>query len=328
MNLPYLFFSMLAGLILAVHGAPCAKADDYPTRPITLVVPLPAGSNVDVSSRLLGAKLADRFGRPVIVENRPGAATAIGASLVARAPPDGYTLLAAVSTTLANNGAIFKKLSYDPVKDFVPVSLISQVPFVLVVNSSLPVHSIADLIKLAKEKPGQLSFGSAGPGSSSHLYMEVLKDMTAIEMTHVSYKGTAPAITDVAGGHIQLMFCDIVSAFSLIEQGKVRALGVSSLGRVAMLPTVLPLAEAGLPGFDAAGWTMIVAPASTPLEIVNKLHDALKKIVQLPELQKQMAESGIIPSASLSPEELKRFVQSEILRWSAVVNKVGLAGSE
>ena len=305
-----------------------ARGQEYPTRTIKFVVPWPAGGTVDVSARMLGQKLADRLGRPVIVENRPGAGSVIGATAVARAAPDGYTLLFSGSTAFAVNPAVFKKLPYDPVKDFAPVALIVEIPMVLVVHPSLPAHSVSDLIKLAREKPGQLSFASAGPGSPQHLFAELLERMTGIEMMHVPYQGGPQALADVTAGHVPLIFGDPVSSLPLIREGKVVALGVSSTRRLASAPEIPTVAEAGVPGFEAAAWVMIAAPANTPRDIVRKLHSVLKSIMAVPEFQQQLAPLGLSQIDSPPPEELHRFINTEIARWRKVVEQAGIAGSQ
>jgi tripartite-type tricarboxylate transporter receptor subunit TctC len=209
------------------------------------------------------------------------------------------------------------------VGDFVPLALVANVPFVLVVNPSLPVKSVSELIKLAKEKPGSLSYGTSGPGSPHHLYSELFKSMTGIEMTHIPYKGSVPALTDVVAGHIPLMFVDLGPAQPMIKDGKVRALGVSSAVRVASLPDVAPIAEVGVPGFEAVAWQMLVAPANTPKEIVDTLYKELKAILALPEIKQRINALGMIPVDSPPPEELARYVKTEIVRWGEVVKKSG-----
>jgi tripartite-type tricarboxylate transporter receptor subunit TctC len=268
------------------------------------------------------------LGKTVVVENRPGAGSMIGTAAAAKADADGYTLVMAGSGSLAISPALYKRLSYDPAKDFAPIALIGQIPFVLVVNPSLPVHSVPELVKYAKENPGKLSYGSGGAGSPHHLYAELLKSMTGIEMTHVPYKGSAPALTDVIAGHIPLMFSDTVPSLPLIREGKVRALGVSSAARLPSAPEIPPLAEAGVPGFDAAGWGMVVAPAGTPRDILSKLYTQLQSVTALPEVQQQIIRLGMVPAGAPAPDKLQDFINSEMARWGKVVQQAGLAGSE
>ncbi len=310
----------LAGLFFAwVNGA---LAQDYPARPVTIIVPYAAGGATDLLARMIGQKLEQRLGKAFIIENRPGAGTVIAAQAVARATPDGYTLLMGTSTPLAINATLHKSLPYDPGTDFVPIALVSSVPFVLVVNPSLPVHSVGDLIRLAKEKPGQLSYGSSGPGSPHHLYAELLKSMTGIEMTHVPYKGSVPALTDVVANHIPLMFVDLAPAQPMIKDGRVRALGVSSAIRVGALPNVPPI-EATVPGFEAVAWQMLVAPANTPKGVVDTLHNEMKAILAMPEIKEKISGLGMIPRDTPPVDELSSYVKSEIVRWGEVVKKSG-----
>jgi tripartite-type tricarboxylate transporter receptor subunit TctC len=304
------------------------RSQEYPTRAITLVVPWPAGGTMDVVARMLGSKLADRVGKPVIVENHPGAGSVIGATAVARAVPDGYTLLLSGVTGLAVNPAVFRKLPYDAVKDFAPLALIVGIPLVLVVHPSLPVYSVSDLIKLAREKPGQLSFASAGLGSPQHLFAQLLISMTGVQIVHVPYRGGPQALTDVTAGHIPLVFGDPVSSLPLIREGKVRALGVSSSSRLASAPDIPTVAEAGVPGFEAVAWSMIVAPANTPGDIVMKLHVEIKSIMAVAEFQQHLTPLGLSPIDSPPPEELRRFVNTEIVRWRKVVEEAGITGSQ
>jgi tripartite-type tricarboxylate transporter receptor subunit TctC len=318
----------LAGLLASLPAAPVARAQDYPTRQITLIAPWPAGGAVDALCRAIATPLAERLGKSVVVENRPGAGSVIGTAAGAKATPDGYTLVMAGSGSLAISATLYKKLPYDPVKDFAPILLVAKVPFFLVVNPSLPVHSVADLVKNAKENPGKLSYASGGPGSPHHLYAELLKSLTGIEMTHIPYKGSAPALTDVVAGHVPLMFSDPVPSLPLIREGKVRALGVSTMTRLPSAPEIAPLAEVGVPGFDAAGWGVISAPAGTPKEIVSKLKAGLTEVLALPGVQQQILQLGLIAAKSASPEELARFIDLEIARWGKLVQQAGLAGTE
>jgi tripartite-type tricarboxylate transporter receptor subunit TctC len=316
-----------AALALFTHNAP-ARADDYPTRPVTVVVPYAAGGGLDLIARLLAQKLTEKTGQSFFVENRLGAGGVIAANSVAKATPDGYTILAGSSTQLAIQVTLHKKLPYDPASDFVPLALVSSVPFVLIVNSSLPVHTAGDLIDLARAKPGQLSFGSSGVGGPPHLYMELLKSMTGTQMTHIPYKGTAQAILDVVAGRVPILMSDVAPAVPLLKAGTVRALGVSSTTRVAALPDVPPIAENGVPGFDAVAWLMLVAPAGTPKPIVDKLHDDLKAIVANPDTQHRLVDLGVIPIDTPPVDELRAYVKSEIVRWGKVVEQAGIAGSQ
>jgi tripartite-type tricarboxylate transporter receptor subunit TctC len=321
------FAALGAALVAFTLGAP-AQAEDYPSHPVTVVVPYAAGGGLDLIARLLAQKLTDKIGQSFVVENRLGAGGVIAANSVAKAAPDGYTILAGSSTQLAIQVTLHKKLPYDAANDFVPLALVASVPFVLIVNPSLPVKTAGDLIDLAKAKPGQLSFGSSGVGGPPHLYMELLKTMTGTQMTHIPYKGTAQAINDIVAGHVPILMSDVAPAVPLLNAGKVRALGVSSTTRVATLPDVPPIAENGVPGFDAVAWLMLVAPAGTPKQIVDKLHDDLKSIVATPETQHQFVDLGVIPIDTPPVDELQAYVKSEIVRWGKVVEQAGIAGSQ
>ncbi len=260
-----------------------------------MVVPYAAGGAGDILSRLLAPRLEQRWGKPLIVENKPGAGGVIGAQAVARAAPDGYTLMIAPSPVMAVNVTLYKSLAYDPAADFVPLALVAQTPFVLVVNPNLPIRSVAELIAYVKARPGQISYATAGPGVPHHLFAELFKTMTGIEMSPVAYRGSAPALTDVVAGHVPLMFVDLGPSLALIRDGKVRPLGVSTGTRVAAIGDVPTIAEAGVAGFDAASWQMIAAPAKTPAAIVDKLHADLETLVATPEVKEQILANGMLP---------------------------------
>ena len=317
----------LIALALVVLAQP-ARAQDYPARPVTLVAPYAAGGGADLLARLMAQKLGERLRGSFVVEDRLGAGGVIAASSVAKSAPDGYTLFLATSTQLAIQPTLHKKLPYDPAADLAPIALIASAPFVLIVHPSLGVGSLADLIKLARERPGQLSFGSSGVGGPPHLYTELLKSMTGMEMTHVPYKGTAQAINDLVAGSIPIIFCDLAPAVPLIKDGKVRALGISSARRFVTLPDVPTIAEAGVPGFDAVAWLMLVAPDNTPRAIVDALHAQAKSIVASPAVRQQFIDLGMMAIDSPPPAELALYVKSEMVRWGEVVRQAGLAGSQ
>jgi len=316
---------VLAGLMLAPQTG---YTDEYPSRRITLIAPWPPAGAIDTLCRQLAPSVGDRLGQPVVVENRPGAGSTIGTADAARAMPDGYTLVMAGSGSLAISPTLYKELPYDPKKDFSPIALIAKIPFVLVVNPSLPIESVADLIKYAKEHPGALTYGSGGAGSPHQLYAELFKSMTGIEMTHVPYKGNSPAIADVIAGHISLMFSDATGALPMIRAGKLRALGVTSATRVPSAPEIPPLAEVGAPGFDAAGWGMLVAPARTPAPIVTKLYEAFRAVGTQSDIREHMIVLGMVPQSSPPPDQLQSFIDAEMVRWGKVVKTAGLAGTE
>jgi len=313
--------AMLAGSTAATF------AEDFPTRPITFVVPFPPGGGIDVILRAMGPRLTERLGKPIVIENRSGGAGVIGAAAVAKATPDGHTLLAAPSL-FASNVRLFKSLPFDATKDFEPVSLVLRTPYVLVVNPALPVRSVSELVALAKQKPGELAYASTGPGSSLHLSAELFQSMTGTKMTGVQYRGAPPALADVIAGHIPLMFADTGTALAQVAEGKVRALGVSSLTRVPAAPNIPTLSEAGLPGFDSVGWLLMVAPAGTPKPIVERLSAELKVAAKLPDIHQQMIDLGTIPVDSPPPSELRTFLASEIARWGSIIDKAGVAGSQ
>jgi len=315
-------------LALMVTPVPVALAQNYPTKPVILVMPYPPGGGTDAMARLIAQRLEKRLGQPIIFEYRPGAGSAIAAAYVARQPADGATILYATSTTMAINVSVHKNLSYDPVKDFVPIALFAVTPFVLVVNAGLPINSVADLVAYAKAKPGALSYASNGPGGASHLFAELTKTMLGIEMTHVPYKGNAPALNDVVAGHVSLMFVDPFASVQLMREGKLRALGVSTVRRLSTAPELPPLAEVGLPGYDAASWHMFVAPVATPKPVVQRLYAEVDAIVKEPDVAAEIGKRGFEPSAGGPPDELALFVQREIERWSKVVRAAGAAGIE
>ena len=314
----------VAALIALIQHKP-ARADDYPTRPIMLIVPWAPGGAVDTVARVIAPKLSARLGKPVVIENRGGAGSTLGTALGAKAVPDGYTLGMPGSGSMAIGPAMYKSLPYDPTKDFAPMALIGRVPFVLVVNSSLPVKTIPELIAYAKTN--KLNYGSGGAGSPHHIYAEMFKGMTGIEMTHVPYKGSADAIKDVVAGHVQLMFSDSVPSLPLIAAGTLRALGVTTLARWAVAPDIPPLNEAGVPGFDAAGWFMVAGPAGTPKPIVERLHAELKAIMGSADVQQAVNRTGVVPVVSPPLAELPKFISTEKERWGKAVQQAGLAGS-
>ncbi|HEV2000855.1 MAG TPA: tripartite tricarboxylate transporter substrate-binding protein, partial [Xanthobacteraceae bacterium] len=274
-------------------------------------------------ARYLGQKLSERLHKTVIIENRPGTGTVLGAVAVASAPPDGHTLLMATSTTLAINVSLYRKLPYEPVKDLVPVALVVNVPFVLVVNPALGLRTLPELIKFAKANPAKLTYGSGGIGSPHHLYAELLKSMTRIELTHIPYQGSVPALNEVVAGRTDLMFSDLAPALPLIREGKLVALGVSSATTVPAVPGIPPLASAGAPGYEAVAWQMIVAPAGMSKDLIARLNGEFREIMSAGDVQQYLASIGMAPIVGPGPEELERFLQSEIARWAKVVEQSG-----
>lgn len=318
----------MIALAVLVAAGPAPAQQDYPSGIVTIIAPAAPGGLYSMFARLIGSKLEQRFGRTFIVENRPGAGSIVGMVSLLRSVPNGYTLLVANSTGMATNVTLHKNLPYDPIADFAPIALIARIPEVLVVNAALPVRSIADLVKLAKATPGGLSFSSAGAGTSQHLDGELLKSRLEIEMTHIPYKGMSPAINDVVGGHVQMMFSPIPIALPFIRAGKLRPLGVTTAQRVEAIPEVPPLTEIGVKDFDSTSWFMLVAPAKTPKEIIDRLHAELRGITGDAGIQQEFVRLGLVPVNSPPPEDLRRFVQSEIVRWGDIARKAGLAESE
>lgn len=319
-------FALLA--MAALAGVSDAGAQAYPSRPVSVVVPFPPGGSTDWLARMLAQKLEQRLKGSFVVENRPGGANVVAAVAVAKAPPDGHTLLMTTSTTMAINVSVFKNLAYDPVRDFIPVALVSGVPFVLVVNPTLPVKSIGDLIREAKAKPGGLAYASTGAGSAAHLYMVLLQNALGIEMTAVPYKGNAPGLQDTIAGHVSAMFSDLLGALPHIQSGKLRVLGVSTRARAPAAPDLPTLQETGVAGYDASAWQMLVAPAKTPRDIVDRLNAELNAIVRDPPTNSDINGRGHIAVATPPVEELQRFVQSEIGRWGKVVEQAGAKGTQ
>jgi tripartite-type tricarboxylate transporter receptor subunit TctC len=318
---------LLAATLLAL-AAPPGFADDYPNRPVTIVAPAAPGGLYSLFARIIGSKLEQRLGKPFVVENRPGASSIVGVQSVLRAPHDGYTLMIANNTGMAVNVTLAKRLPYDPMKDLVPVALIATIPEALTVNAALPVHSLADLVTLARATPGGLNFGSPGAGTGPHLSGVLLGSMLDMPVTHVPYKGMSPAINDLAGGHIAFMFSPIPVAAPLAAAGKLRMLGVTSRERLAAIPDVPPLSEVGLNAFDAVSWFMLAAAAGTPPEIVDRLHREANAIIGDAEVKAEFTQLGLVGVRSPPPAELKGFVAAEIAHWGDIVKKAGLAGVE
>jgi tripartite-type tricarboxylate transporter receptor subunit TctC len=318
----------LAALAAAVLSPQSAPAQNFPDKTVTIVIPIGAGGAMDRITRAIAEQMAKRIGQPVIVENRPGAGMVVGASAVANAPADGYTLMNAPSGAYAINPTLFKKLAYDPEADFVPVSLYARIPFVLVVNPALPVTSVKELIKHSKDHPGQLSFAGSGRGGVIHLAGEMFRHATRIDMTNIPYRQGGPAsLNDVVAGHVPVTFADPAIVQGLIAGGKVRALGVSSLKRMPNLPDVPTLDEAGVPGFEAVSWHLIVAPAKTPKPVVDRLHAEFKAVAAMPSINDQMLKMGLMPMASPSVEDMQKYVRTENVRWGNILREAGIAGS-
>lgn len=315
---PSILKTVLAGAAaLSVAAAACAQS--YPTKPIRLIVPYPAGGATDFFARLVFPRMGEALGQAVIVENRPGAGTAIGASEVARSAPDGYTLLLGDAGTYAFNPTLYKKLSYNPATDFAPISLTGRFALILAVNpTAMPATSVKDFVDAAQRQPGKIDYGAPGPGSPIHLAMELFKQRAGITMTPIPYKGGADAMNDLIGGRIVAMFPDIASGLPQIRGGKIKALAVASEKRVAALPDLPTIGESGYPGFEAWAWQGFVAPAGTPRDIVMKLNSEFVKVMADPALSKRLSESGFELQTS-TPEQFSAYLKSEIAKWEKVI---------
>ncbi len=313
-------------LIATLAAAPGpAAAQQYPTRPITLVVPFPPGGSATIIARIIADKLGDALGQQIVVDNRGGAGGSIAARQVAKSAPDGYTILLAFTGTLAVSPTIFPNVGYDPRKDFSGIGLIGMAPSVFAVHPSVPAQSVADLIKIAKASPGKIQYGSPGIGTTNHLAGELLASMAGIRIAHIPYKGTGPAVNDLLGGHISMMFVPIPAAHGNVSAGTLRALGVTSLRRSRLLPDIPTVAESGLPGFEVVQRSTLVAPAGTPRMIVERLNKELNAVLATDEVRKRLALEGAEPIPG-PPEEYAADIDREETRWSKLVNAIGLKG--
>src|SRR5437868_3336052 len=310
------------GGLALLAGLPAFGQAAYPSRTIKMIVPYPAGGTTDFLGHLVADQLKTGLGANVVVENKPGAATALGAEQVARSEPDGCTLLMATSTTLAINKTLYKKLPYDPVKDFTPIALVAAVPFALFVNPSSPANTLSEFVAFAKSKPGR-AYGSAGSGSAQHLGAEMLKAAAGIDIRHVPYRGSVPAMLDVIAGHIPFMVVDLQPALQQIREGKVRVLGVTTPKRVTAAPDIPTLAEAGLPGFELVAWQGVVAPAGVPRPIVDQLAAQIAKLVTDPATREKLTALSLEPLTGSTPDGFAAYIRSEVERWAAVVKASG-----
>lgn len=301
-----------------------ASADDYPQRPVTLVVPYPAGGAADIVARLLAQEFQDRLKQPFVVENRPGAGTVIGAASVARSAPDGYTLLLASGAALAINPSLYKSLPYAPLQDFAPIGLVGESEFALIAHPSVDARTLAELIALIRSKPGAMNYASAGIGTPHHLFMELFLRLTGLKMQHVPYRGSMAALTDVLAGQIPVMMADITTAQPMIAERRVRIFGVASPARVAALPDVPTIAEAGLPGYAEAGWFCVVTRAGTPRPVIDTLNRVLNAYLTRPDIHDRLLAAGIRPRTS-TPDELEAHIAAELRKWAEVVKDAGIA---
>jgi len=315
----------IAGMIVLLSpGAAAAQgaADAYPAKPVRVVVGLAPGGGTDIQARLFAQKLSESFNRPFVVENRPGAGGTLAYAQVAKSPPDGHTLMG-VTSGYTITPAVYARLPYDPIKDFAPVSLVSQAPFLLVVHPSLPVKSVKDLLALARKKPGGLDCGSAGRGSSTHMAFELFKTLSAVTITHIPYKGTAPALVDAMAGQVHMLFGNVLSTVAHVKSGKLRALAVTTARRSAALPDLPTIAESGVPGYENSTWHGWLAPAGTPPAILQRLNAELVKSANAPDVAARLAPDGGEAVGS-TPEAFAQHIASEIARWRKVVKEAGV----
>ena len=320
--------ALMLGLA-ALHSPAPANADNYPTRPITILVSLAAGTGMDTLVRLYAEKLAQNLGQPVVIDNRPGGAGVVAGETIVKGAPDGYTLAVATSAVMAIRPTLFKQRPFNPQTDFVPISNYVKSPFVIIVNPSLPVHSVPDFINYAKERPGQSSYSSSGIGGAPHLTAELLKQKFGFDMAHVPYRNSPQSIADVAAGHVQASVAEAGASLPLIKDGKLRALAVTSATRFPTLPEVPPIAEAvGMPDLEAVSWHLLFARHDTPRDIIDKLHGEMKRIMAAPEMRQKVLNIGLIPHESPSVEGLRAYIKAETDKWGTLVRQLGLEGSQ
>ena len=305
-------------------GPSVSVAQDYPTRPVRFVVPFPPSGGGDIIIRALSQKLSERLGQPVVVDNRSGAGGNVGTELVARAPADGYTLVMANISPFAINTSIYKKLPFNPVTDFTPISLVATFPNILVVHPSLPAATLKDLVALARARPGQLTFASSGAGSSGHLSAEFFKSQAKIDLTHVPYKGGGQALIDLLAGHVTLLVSSVPGALPHVRSRRLRALVVTSLARVGVTPDIPTLAESGYPGFEAVTWIGAAAPAGLARPIVNRLNNEIVDSMRAPDMRERLTNQGAEPQTS-TPEQFAAYIKSEIAKWAKIVRDTGIA---
>ena len=314
--------TLLAGVLALVCSAPAVEANDYPNKPITLIIGFAPGGPSDVMARILTKRMEELLRQPVIIENRAGAGGGIAANLVARAPADGYTILLATGSSLAINVSLYKNLGYDPEKDFDPISLIGVQTNVLYTHPSVPASTIREFVDYAKANPGKLSFGSGGNGTPAHLAGELLKIRAGIQFTHIPFRGTGPALQAVIGGHVPTAFNPPSPLLPHLQSGSIKAIAITTLQRTAALPDVPTIAESGYPGFDAATWHAIVAPPNLPKDVAAKLHKAVSDTLNDPSVRKALTEHGV-DVVNSKPEELRAYIKSEIPKWAEVVKASG-----
>jgi tripartite-type tricarboxylate transporter receptor subunit TctC len=308
---------------LMMVAAPAAVAQPYPNKPIKLVAPSTPGDAPDVIARLVADKLSVVLGQQVVVENKPGAGGVVGSDAVAKAPPDGYTLIMGNAGSHGINAAVYAKLPYDIQRDFVPVSQVAVAPNVMVINPSVPASTVAEFIAYAKSQPGKLSYASGGNGSSAHMSMELFKAMAGVDIEHIPYKGSSPALTDLVGGQVAVFIGNMPPTVPLVQAGKLRALAVTTKTRSALMPELPTIAEAALPGYETVAWFGVLAPAGTPPEIVNRLSFEIGKIARSPEMREKLLAMGAEPVGG-TPEEFRAVIDRDIAKWKPLAQKVGI----
>ena len=312
-----------AGMTIAVLALHCtAHAQSYPAKPIKIVVPYPPGGFNDTLGRTLAAKFTEAWGQPAVVENKPGANTLIGSDFVAKSPPDGYTLLV-VAFPFAVTPSLIRNMPYDTLKDFAPVVLAAQSPNLLVVNPSLPVNTVGELIALAKAKPNSLSYASTGNGSSNHISMELFKSLAGVQIVHIPYKGSAPAVTDLLGGQVHLMFDNVPNVLPHVKAGKLTALGQTGTKRSPLIADIPTVAEAGVPGYEVTVWFGLVAPAGTPREVIQKLNAEMLRILAMPDVRERFLAQGVEPVGG-TPEQFGEHIRAQMAKWAKVVADAGV----
>jgi len=319
----------LGAVVAATLAGATAQAQDYPSKPVTIIVPLAAGTGMDTVVRLYGERLGQALGRPVVVDNRPGAALMLGTAAIAAAHADGHTLGVSTAGQMAVTPVLYKKINYDPTKDFAPISPYVKSPFVLVVNPALPIDSVPALVKFAAQAASPMTYSTLGPGSMQHLSTEFMTQRFGLKMTQVPYRSSPQSVADIVAGHINLGFVEVGASLPLIRERKLRALAVSSVTRLPLLPDVPPFGEAaGAPDFEAVSWHALFAPAATPNQIIDRLHREMDRIMSASDMKIQVSDLGLIPLDSLSVEEIRAFIGSEQEKWGSLVRRLGLEGSQ
>ena len=317
------FRAPIAAAILALAVPQAAQSQNYPSRPVTIIVPSTAGGGTDIIARLIGDQLSKQLGQGFVVDNRPGAGLIVGTVAAAKAAPDGHTLLVGLNGSMAVNPSLFANLAYDPLRDFTPVAMLADYPFLVVVNNELPAKSIKELIALGKSKPGQINYASGGNGTGQQLSMELFKTMTGADFAHIPYRGAQPAYLDVISGRVPIFFDNMSGAMSLAKGGKVRALAITSTKRSTLMPEVPTVDEAGVPGYEYHTWFGLWAPRDTPRPIVEKLHAEVKKALADPTVREKIAATAGVPS-DLALGDITPFVEAEIKKWADVVKRAGI----